>query len=275
MNFSMIAWPATPNASFASFWSSSRKSINFWFVGLKFSRWNLCFAVAIDWSFTFYLQNTDRFPPRFSLLEMLMFLNNFSASPRMRDWKQFFLSSVSRLWIFKFVWNTSSSSLFFSDFAVEGRHCCREGFWQFWKFVDVVVKVGRIAVARQLLKGQQNLVRFNCRGGVLAARFWLTCGARFPCFCRRSSRRTVGNLFLNSSHHVRGRMWESNCWSDGQRTPLRVGDHSRKGLQLVLVFPGYCFGMFPERFRRVSASVGSSEIGPTWTDHPNYLTLFY
>ena len=43
MSWSMIAWAATPNASFANFWSSSRKSINFWFAGLKASCWNLCF----------------------------------------------------------------------------------------------------------------------------------------------------------------------------------------------------------------------------------------
>ena len=41
MNCSMITWAATPNASIASFWSSSGKSINFWFAGLKTSRWNL------------------------------------------------------------------------------------------------------------------------------------------------------------------------------------------------------------------------------------------
>ena len=67
MNCSMIAWAATPSASFASFWSSSKKSINFWFAGLKTSRWNLCFAVAIDWGFTYFLRNTVRISPNFSL----------------------------------------------------------------------------------------------------------------------------------------------------------------------------------------------------------------
>ena len=62
MNCSMIAWAATPNASFASFWSSSRKSINFCFAALKTSRWNLCFTVAIDWGSTFFLGNTVRLP---------------------------------------------------------------------------------------------------------------------------------------------------------------------------------------------------------------------
>ena len=35
----IITWTATLNASSASFWSSSRKSINFWFAGLEASRW--------------------------------------------------------------------------------------------------------------------------------------------------------------------------------------------------------------------------------------------
>ena len=39
---------ATPKASFANFWSSFKKSNNFWFAGLKTSRSNLWFTVAID-----------------------------------------------------------------------------------------------------------------------------------------------------------------------------------------------------------------------------------
>ena len=68
MNCSMIAWASTPNAPFANFWSSSKKSINFWFGGLNTSCWNMCFAVAIDWGFTYFLRNTVRISPKFSLL---------------------------------------------------------------------------------------------------------------------------------------------------------------------------------------------------------------
>ena len=74
MNCSMIACAATPNASFANFWSSSKKSIKLWFAGLKTCRWNLCFAVAIDWGFTYFLWNTVRISPKFSLLGLVMFL---------------------------------------------------------------------------------------------------------------------------------------------------------------------------------------------------------
>ena len=114
----MIAWAATPNASFASFWSSSRKSINFWFAGLKASRWNSCFAVAIDWSFTYFLRNTVKICATFSLIGLVMFLKVCSASPCMREWKYFiWSSSVSWLFIFKRVWSRSSINLNFFDFA--------------------------------------------------------------------------------------------------------------------------------------------------------------
>ena len=78
---------ATPNASFANFWSSSDYSINFWFAGFKTRIWNLCFAVAFDWCFTYFLQNTDKNSSKFSFLGLVMFSNVCSASPRMREWK--------------------------------------------------------------------------------------------------------------------------------------------------------------------------------------------
>ena len=87
MNCSIIAWVATPNASFANFWSSSRKSINFWFAGLKTSRWKLCFVVAIDWGFTYFLRNTVKVSPKFPLLGLVLFLNVCGSSTRMKEWK--------------------------------------------------------------------------------------------------------------------------------------------------------------------------------------------
>ena len=55
------------NSFLASFWSSSKKSIKFWFAGLETSRWNLGFAVAIDWSFTCFLRNRIRISPKYIL----------------------------------------------------------------------------------------------------------------------------------------------------------------------------------------------------------------
>ena len=58
-----VAWAATPNASFASLWSSFRNSNYFWFAGLETIRWNLFFAIAIDCGFTYFLRNTVKYLP--------------------------------------------------------------------------------------------------------------------------------------------------------------------------------------------------------------------
>ena len=80
---------------------------------------------------------------------------------------------------------------------------CREGLRQFRDSVTSVTGIGRITVRRQLLKGQQNLVCFKCRRGVLTAKLWLTCGARLLLFCWGNSRGAVRNLFLNCCHYVK------------------------------------------------------------------------
>ena len=74
---------------------------------------------------------------------------------------------------------------------------------QFRDSVDIVIEIGWIRVRRQLLKGQQNLVCFNCRRGILTAKLWLTCGALLLLFAWRSGSGAVGNLFLSSCHHMR------------------------------------------------------------------------
>ena len=68
------------------------------------------------------------------------------------------------------------------EFPVKGWQCHCEGFGQFRDSMKVAVEIGRITISRQLLKGAQNLVRFNCRRGVLTAKLWLTCGARLILF---------------------------------------------------------------------------------------------
>ena len=110
-------------------------------------------------------------------------------------------SSLSWLWIFQLVWNRSSNNSNFW-FPVEGGHCCRGGLRQFWNFVTVVIDIGRITVRRQLLKGQESLVCFNCRWRVLTAKLWLICGARLLLFSWGKSKGAVENLFLNCCHHV-------------------------------------------------------------------------
>ena len=88
-------------------------------------------------------------------------------------------------------------------FSIKRGHCCCKGFGQFRDYTDVIVETGWIAVRRQLVKGQQKLVCFNYRRGILTAKLWLTRGARFPLFPWRSTRGAVGNFFLSFCRHVR------------------------------------------------------------------------
>ena len=124
MYCSMIVWAAAPNASFASFWSSSRKPINFWFAGLKTSRWNLGFAVAIEWGFTYFLRKTVWNSPKFSLLGLVMFLKVCSASPRMREWKQFIVFFCHLGVDFQTCLEQIFKEFDFLRFPIERGHCC-------------------------------------------------------------------------------------------------------------------------------------------------------
>ena len=88
-------------------------------------------------------------------------------------------------------------------FPIKKRHCCLDGFGHFLYSVKVVVEIGKIAVTCKLLKGEQNLVWFNCRSGVITANLWLICGARLfwlPEEIPPSKR----DLLLNSCHYMRG-----------------------------------------------------------------------
>ena len=79
--------------------------------------------------------------------------------------------------------------------------------WRFGQFRDSVyvnVEFDWITVRRQLWKGQQYLVCFNCRRGVFTEKLWLICRARLLLFSWRSSNGSVGNPFLDSCHHVMG-----------------------------------------------------------------------
>ena len=50
-----------------------------------------------------------------------------------------------------------------------------------------------------------------------------------------------------------------NYWWDRQRTQLEDGDHSGNDTHLVPDFLHQYSGMFPERFRKVTLSVGSKK----------------
>ena len=81
VNCSMMAWAAIPNASLAILWRSSLKSTNFWFDGFEMSFWKLCFALAIDWDLTYFLEKIVGFSRSFSRVGLPLFLNVCNASP--------------------------------------------------------------------------------------------------------------------------------------------------------------------------------------------------
>ena len=205
----MIAWAATLNTSFASLWSSSKKSVNFGFAGLKTNRWNLCFAVPLTGVLRTFYGTQSGFLPKFLCWVCWCF---WTSAKHHHAWE--IGNSVFCLlpWVgCDFLDFFGQSFKKFQFFSIKSRCCCNEGLGQFRYSVNVVVETGRITMTCQLLKGKQNLLCFNCRRGVLTAKLWMTCGARLLLFSWRSSRAAVRNLFFNFCHYVRGlfRVWVS------------------------------------------------------------------
>ena len=149
----MVAWVATPNASFANFWNSSRKSINFWFAGLKTSRWNLCFVVAIDWGFMYFLRNTVKISPKFSRWGWWCFWRFVVQLQARESGRSLFCLLPSVNCGFSNLFGTDLQTVRISLISHWHGHCRCEGFGQFRDSVNVVVEVGCISVCRQLLKG--------------------------------------------------------------------------------------------------------------------------
>ena len=133
MNCSMMTWAAIPNASSASFWSSSRKSTNFCFAGLKTNFWNLCFAVAIDWGFTYFLRKTARVSPKVSRVRLLLFWKVCSASPSWENGNSWFCHLQSADYGF---WGS-----FGKDFqATQTSQICRQALTSLWWAVLAIWK---------------------------------------------------------------------------------------------------------------------------------------
>ena len=107
----------------------------------------MCFAVAIDWGFTYFLRKTARISSRFSRVGPIMFLKVWRASPLMREWKYVILSSsVSWLWILRLVWKRSSNSSNFLDFPSNVGNVVVKDFGSleillmlFWKFAELLL----------------------------------------------------------------------------------------------------------------------------------------
>ena len=196
--------------SFGQFLKFPRKFTNFWFAGLRTSFWKLCFTVAIDWDFTYFLGNTGRTSRKFSRVGPLMFLKVCNATPLMREWKYLILSSsVSWLWILRLFGKKSSNSSNFSDFPSNVG-------------IIVVSDFGNLEIVLILLGKFADLLLFaNCwsaskiwsasivAGGVLFLLSW-RCTRGAVCvmlaanlFCSSCHHIVVAEtLFLNSYHHV-------------------------------------------------------------------------
>ena len=101
----------------------------------------------------------------------------------------------------------------FFRFPAEDWLWCSDEFRQFWSSVDVSVEIGRVAIAHQLLTGQQNLVCLNCCRGVLTSKLWLNCGACLLLVAWRSCRGAMGDFFLKSCRHVKSFFWVRINWT--------------------------------------------------------------
>ena len=158
-------------------------------------------------------------------------------------------------------------------FTVKCGPCRCEGFGWFRDSVYGFVELGGVAAAaRLLLKGQQNLVCFNCRRGDLTANFWLTCGARLVLLSWRSPSGAVGNLFLMSPCDVSlPGLIELRYWCDRQRTPLWDRYRLGNNLQWVSGFLSRYSWIFPEQPRSKSELAGLRENRDDEIKHPKWV----
>ena len=241
---------------FGQFWNSSRKSTNFWFAGLKTIFWNLCFAVANDWFFTFFLQKTARVSPRTLRIGLLGFwksAGHLLSGEIASSWFCFLQSDDSEFW--------GSFEKFFKLFAfpVKRGQCCGWWFRQLGKSVSFAVKICKFVALWQLLWAKK-LVCLNPRKCVPTEELQLTRRARFLFFAGRWSWGPEGNFFPNACHHVVIVIWAKNfVCSESERRLLQDDDHCFSRPQL---FPGLYqvrFGMTAERIRISLDLAGSKE----------------
>ena len=101
----------------------------------------------------------------------------------------------------------------FLRFPVKCGHRCGKWLWQFGNSVDVIMKVRRIAVICQLLEGQQNLVCFDRRRGILAAELRLTGRTVLFLLSWKCTRGALRDFLVNSCHHVTAitNLFSSSC----------------------------------------------------------------
>ena len=135
---------------------------------------------------------------------------------------------------------------------VESCHRCGERFWQFQNSVDTVKKTCRKVVVCQLLKGQQNLVCFNCRKCILTADLLSTGKAFFSVFLK------MYWLPRELLSPCRGSLPGENFLISGSRRDL-LQDENHSGYRPHF-FPGLSHmrsGTSSDRFQRSREIAGS------------------
>ena len=80
-------------------------------------------------------------------------------------------------------------------------------FCQFGKSIDIVMGICRIVAVCQLLKGQQYLVCFNRRKGILTTELRLNGRAVLFLLSWRCTGGAASDFLVNSSHHVLAILW--------------------------------------------------------------------
>ena len=269
-------------------WSSSRKSINFWFAALKTSRWNFVFCCSHWLGFhVLPTEHSQSFSQTLSVGIRDVFEGLYCITTHERVEIVDFVFFCQLVVNFQTFLEQIFKQLEFLWFSFKGGHCRSKGFRQFRDSVDVVVVIGWNTVRRQLLKGQQNPVCFNCRRGVLTAKLWLTCGARFlrksQVSCMESLPEILSlcegdwefhlDLLLSPCEDTLPPLSYIYYQSDEERISLRDRDRLGNDPHWAPSFLGCCSGMFPERLRNRSELVVSEEIRRVLTKHAIYETL--
>ena len=93
------------------------------------SRENLCFVVAIDWGFTYFLSNTVGISPNFSLLGWCCFWMFVAHQHAWESGSNFFFFFCELIANFQTCLEQIFTKFKSLRFPVKGGHLCCEGFW--------------------------------------------------------------------------------------------------------------------------------------------------
>ena len=231
----------------------------FWFNKLKTRCCNLGFAVAIDGGWTYLLWKNAEIYPKLSCVGLVMFLKVCNASPLKREWHQLSLSSsVSWLWILRFVWETSSNSSIFSAFPANLGVILLSDFVSLKTLLVLLLKLAGLMIIDKNWRAN-NLVPFNCRMCVFPMDLRFTRRACFLLLVWRRFRGAVRNHFFNSCPCGKSRSGWNLVRTGTERQPLQDDDHSGNDPDLYACSLYLNSRMSPTRIRSEIELAGSDE----------------